>query len=502
MKKLIALVKNDFSLEFNSFFYDEKKKLIKKIVATILLMIFMTCSLETSLIVAFDLFKSRNMQYLILSAIIILEIFIITILSIRKIFNHLYLISDWDKLFIYPIKNGIILLSKFITICYQNLIISIIFFIPLITYCLLDSLKVGLVISLLLISLIIAIIIPIYIILLSLTILWLKTIIKKSQTKYKYNNLFLIYDLLVIILSYFLIHYLNNLTIVMIISSTIIIITLITFYYIGGNIYFTIMKSNTSYFRNKKIENIEPSRYSFKPSNIIVSNVIRDMRLIIRTPALRTNCIINPLVLTVFMVWPICFLGNSLTGIIDDIGLVNIGIYLGIYVWCLCINMPTASTSFSREGSALKFFKIYPIKANKYILSKLYVAMINSIIIFISFSILIGFASNNLKDFIILEVLLLNYLLTINMVNIKFDAKNFTSNWIDIKELFDIQKIMKSILPGNIALLLLGAYALVGNIFFHFKVNTGESYFALGIIILVNIIICVISYKKTLKNIR
>ena len=502
MKKLIALVKNDFSLEFNSFFYDEKKKLIKKIVATILLMIFMTCSLETSLIVAFDLFKSRNMQYLILSAIIILEIFIITILSIRKIFNHLYLISDWDTLFIYPIKNGIVFLSKFITICYQNLVISIIFFIPLITYCLLDSLKVGFIISLLLISLIIAIIIPIYIILLSLTILWLKTIIKKSQTKYKYNNLFLIYDLLVIILSYFLIHYLNNLTIVMIISSTIIIITLITFYYIGGNIYFTIMKSNTSYFRNKKIENIEPSRYSFKPSNIIVSNVIRDMRLIIRTPALRTNCIINPLVLTVFMVWPICFLGNSLTGIIDDIGLVNIGIYLGIYVWCLCINMPTASTSFSREGSALKFFKIYPIKANKYILSKLYVAMINSIIIFISFSILIGFASNNLKDFIILEVLLLNYLLTINMVNIKFDAKNFTSNWIDIKELFDIQKIMKSILPGNIALLLLGAYALVGNIFFHFKVNTGESYFALGIIILVNIIICVISYKKTLKNIR
>ena len=72
MKKLIALVKNDFSLEFNSFFYDEKKKLIKKTVAAILLMIFMTCSLETSLIVAFDYFKSKNMQYLILNMIIIL----------------------------------------------------------------------------------------------------------------------------------------------------------------------------------------------------------------------------------------------------------------------------------------------------------------------------------------------------------------------------------------------------------------------------------------------
>lgn len=502
MKKLIALVKNDFSLEFNSFFYDEKKKLIKKTVAAILLMIFMTCSLETSLIVAFDYFKSKNMQYLILNMIIILEIFIITILSIRKILNHLFLISDWDKLFIYPVKNGIILLSKFITICYQNLIISIIFFIPLITYCLLDSLKVGLVISLLLISLIIAIIIPIYIILISLTLLWLKTIIKKSKTKYKYNNLFLIYDLSVIILSYFLIHYMNNLKIVMIIALAIIIITSITFYYIGGNLYFTIMKSNTTFFKYKKVENIEPSKYSFKPYNIIISNIIRDMNLITRTPVLRANCIITPLVLTVFLVCPMYFLASSLNGIINDIGLVNIGIYLGIYVWCLCINMPTASTSFSREGSALKFFKIYPIKANKYVLSKLYVAMINSIIIFISFSILIGFASNNLKDFIILEVLLLNYLLTINMVNIKFDAKNFTSNWIDIKELFDIQKIMKSILPGNIALLLLGAYALIGNIFFHFRINTRNSYFAIGIIIIINILISVICYKKTLRNIE
>lgn len=287
----------------------------------------------------------------------------------------------------------------------------------------------------------------------------------------------------------------------MTIALAIIIITSITFYYIGGNLYFTVMKSNTTFFKYKKVENIEPSKYSFKPNNIIISNIIRDMNLITRTPVLRANCIITPLVLTVFLVCPICFLGNSLTGIIDDIGLVNVGIYFGIYIWCLCIIMPTASTSFSREGSALKFFKIYPIKANKYVLSKLYVAMINSIMVFISFSILIYFASNNLKNFVVLEILLLCYLLTINMINIKFDAKNFTSNWIDIKELFDIQKIMKAILPGNIALLLLGAYALVGNIFFHFKVNTEESYFALGIIILVNIIICVISYKKTLRNI-
>lgn len=100
------------------------------------------------------------------------------------------------------------------------------------------------------------------------------------------------------------------------------------------------------------------------------------------------------------------------------------------------------------------------------------------------------------------EVLLLCYLLTINMVNIKFDSKNFTSNWIDIKELFDIQKIMKAILPGNIALLLLGVYALVGNIFFHFRINTRNSYFAIGIIIIINILISVICYKKTLRNIE
>lgn len=501
MKQLIALVKNDFSLEFNSFLYDEKKKLLKKTISLTLLIIFMISSMETTLIMSFNLFKANNMQHLILTIIIILEIFLITILSIRKVLNHLYLISDWTQLFIYPVKNGIILLSKLITICRENLLISIIFFIPITTYSILDSLKIHFTISILLISIFTAILVPIYLTLISLTILWLRTILKKSKIKYKNNYLFLIYDLFIIILSYLLIDNFTNVTMTIILSSIIIIVTAATFYYTGGNLYFTIMKSSTSYFKNRKVKDLTNSKYSFHSKNTIISNIIRDLTLISRTPVLRTNYIISPLVLIILLVFPIYILSSSLNETIDDLGLVNVAIFLCVYVWCLCINMPTASTSFSREGSTLKFFKIYPIKIRSYILSKLCVAMINSIIIFISFSIIIYFTSNSLMNFIVLEILLFSNLLTINMINIQFDSKNFTSNWIDLKELFDIQKIMKATLPGNIALLLLGTYALIGNIFFHFKTNNSQSYFALFVIILINLITSAISYKKALKNI-
>ncbi len=62
-------------------------------------------------------------------------------------------------------------------------------------------------------------------------------------------------------------------------------------YFIGGNVYSSIMRSEILSSRSSKKIEKDTSSYEFSVKGVIVSNIIRDIKIIVRTPSLLMKCI-------------------------------------------------------------------------------------------------------------------------------------------------------------------------------------------------------------------
>lgn len=298
MKKLIALVRNNLLIQKNTFCDVEPKKLKKKIFNTIMMGLFVLCSMEFYVIKGIEMIESYGIEtkYIFYSTVF-MEIGLISILSFYRILNSFYLTNSWRDTFIYPVSDGVNLLAKFISVCYQNFAIVIGFLVPLATYGGVMGLKAEYYLKLIAYQLLIAIIPSIYIILSSLTILWIIVVIKKSKIRNRVNKLILIVDIVVDILTG--ISIMNPGRLILGLTS-IVVVSIAGFYFIAGSVYLTIMRSEVFGSRKDKVVEENTDNYKFEKMTIIKSNIIKDLRMLNREKALKTNCLIINFVLSLF----------------------------------------------------------------------------------------------------------------------------------------------------------------------------------------------------------
>lgn len=302
MKKLIALVRNNLLIQKNTFCDVEPKKLKKKIFNTIMMGLFVLCSMEFYVIKGIEMIESYGIEtkYIFYSTVF-MEIGLISILSFYRILNSFYLTNSWRDTFIYPVSDGVNLLAKFISVCYQNFAIVIGFLVPLATYGGVMGLKAEYYLKLIAYQLLIAIIPSIYIILSSLTILWIIVVIKKSKIRNRVNKLILIVDIVVDILTG--ISIMNPGRLILGLTS-IVVVSIAGFYFIAGSVYLTIMRSEVFGSRKDKVVEENTDNYKFEKMPIIKSNIIKDLRILNREKALKTNCLIINFVLSLFFFNP------------------------------------------------------------------------------------------------------------------------------------------------------------------------------------------------------
>ncbi|MDS0527557.1 hypothetical protein NNC19_17845 [Clostridium sp. SHJSY1] len=500
-KKLLALVGINFQTRKNIFLDGERDKVAKKIIGMMFLTFMIIASMIFYVIMALRMIRINNMEEIVIfNSILGIEILVITLMSGFRIITNFYLTSDWREMFIYPIKNGVLLLSKCFIAIYQSFPISVIFMIPLITFGILTNSSIYYFLEILLIQAIAVVIPTIYVALITLTLLWIISLFSTRKSENRNNKLIILTDILVGILTYFMLANISNHSIRLVYAFGIIMLGVFGIYFIGGNVYLTIMKSNIFTSRNDKKIEIDTSEYEFKARSSIKSNIIRDTKLIIRTPILKSSYLyLNIIFNIIFLIFFIIINHKTGSGV-NKSSLAILSIYIGVCVWIFSIPNTTAITSFSREGSGLKLFSIFPMEGNKYILSKVYIGLFSYVLTLITFSFFILITSNELYDFILLELVLISYIICMVMVCIKIDSENYNLQWKDIKELFEFESTIKITKPVNIALLLLGGYMIVGNFVIRFKRDTLVDYLGMIFIIAINVILSTLSLKRIKSN--
>lgn len=85
------------------------------------------------------------------------------------------------------------------------------------------------------------------------------------------------------------------------------------------------------------------------------------------------------------------------------------------------------------------------------------------------------------------------------LAHMKIDSENINLDWSDIKDLFELERVLKLTKPVNIAYITLGPYLLIRA----FIVNTGtNNYLEVFILIAVNILLSIRSLKKIKSNFK
>lgn len=453
MKQLLALVKNNLKVRHNLAFGEKGEESMKKSTGMALLIVFLIASIEFSVINGFDILKVQNKQELIFKVIINLELVFISIYSFKNILNTCYLASDWREMSIYPLKPGIYLISKCILTVLQNFFIESIFMLPLFSYGVLDNRGIGYYAYVIGYNILIAVTPVAYITLILLTILWFSVLITKSKRENRSNKLLVIVDILVVGLSLGMLN--SNVWIKAAAFMGTTIFSLLGSYLIGGNVYFTIMKSELFNKSDTKIIEQDIGKYKFNEKNIVISNILRDIKMILRVPAMRTNCIMSNVVISLIGI-VLMLLASDKISELSRSGLKG-AVLIPLILLLTTANF-TSITSFSREGKSIVQFKVFPMDSNKFLIAKICVGLISNVFTFITSNVFIILICTNFVDFILLEVMLISYIFMMVVVHTKMDSNNIYSGWVDIKELFQLEHFMKIYIPITIITILDYAY--------------------------------------------
>ncbi len=485
MRGLVALVRTNLKIQFSLIFGEEEQK-AKKIFSIIFFVVLCEISIGFSIFKAFNILHLNNKETLIFNLIINTELVIIIGNCFMRIINDFYSASDWKEIMVYPIKPGSLLVSKCISIYFLNILIAIFTLIPLIAYGVLSNANMYYYACIVVYQILIPAMPIGYIALTSLTILWLIAIIKKSRAENRINKFILLIDILVIVLTYILlkpalsnnikvdklifsIFFSENSTFLIstvskqiivnfIISIAIIILVFLGVYLIGGNVYTSIMKSEILSSRSSKKIEKDTSVYEFSIKGIIVSNIIRDIKIIVRTPSLLMKCIGGSVAYSVILLIILLPLRRTVRASFDNATLNS----TFVIIWILlstAVNF-TAITSFSREGRGLTQFKVFPIYNRAFLLSKIYVGLLSNLLNFIVANVFMVIIAANFTDFILLEIITISYILLIVLTQIRMDSNNLHLKWVEIKDLFQIEYILKNFIPLVIITIFIYAYLI------------------------------------------
>ncbi len=524
MKELLPLVKTNLRIKCSIIFGEDKKKITKKILSIVFFLGILIALTEFSIIKIVNFMHLENNDILVFNAIVNLELIALITLTFFKMMNTFFLASDWKDIFIYPIKNGNLLLYKCTVLYIENIIISAIGLVVLFTYGVLTNADTFYYIHVIVYQFIISVLPIIYIALILLTVFWLVGMVKNS--KVNINAGLILIDIIVVLLTYMLIKltlnnhvtfsnllpniffYENNTSLVymlnneimirFLIAISLIILSCFGFYLSLGNLYIEIMKNELFTVKDsKRIEDSE-SIYDFKPRNIIISNIIRDVRIIFRTPVLKSNCIIYNVVFSlIFLMVLISFKDIYLSNIERFDGVKCI--FVSIWILSMTLINATSITSFSREGRSLSQFKVFPIDNRKIVISKICIGILSNIFAFINTNFLIILISNNIYEFILLEIVLIVYIIAISIIQTEIDVNSMELKWIDIKNLFQNGHYLKICKPFFILTTLDIAYGVIMGAIFSISITESLSFmFSIVIIILYSIY----SLKKIKLNMK
>ncbi|PJI09182.1 hypothetical protein CUB90_15450 [Clostridium sp. CT7] len=495
-----------------------EEKRTSRIIDIVSLFIIFIALTEVSLVRIFNVLHLSNNEIMIFNSIINIQLIATTLFMFISIINTFYLASDWKQMMVYPIKSGNLLLSKCVLCYFSSMLISIFALIFLFSYGILANEDIIYYLQLILYEIIITAVPTVYIVLTSLTVLWIISVIKSSESKDKKNKWLIVVDLVVIILTCILFKFtLNNhikvstllfniffsgnqrseIFVKFILALFIIVIGCIGFYLVGGNVYLTIMKSGA--FRSKDSKKIELhlTGYDFKLRNPIVSNIIRDVKLIMRIPVLRTNCIMGNAVISAISVIILILFRKQVVGFANAMGAGGKSFLLVLWLLSFELLNFTAATSFSREGRALNQFKVYPVGNKKILFSKICVGILTNIFTFISTNVLIVLISLGFVQFILFEAVIIVYMIGITIIQIERDINSIELKWIDIKDLFQIGVIFKVVKPYFILTMLPIIYAILFYRLFHIELT---EFLNSVFLILMVCIYSIYSFKKIINN--
>lgn len=495
MSELTALVKTNLKIRRNLNFGSKDENSGKESSDMGLFAALFLGAIEFYVINGFDILKASNKQQLVFKGIIVLELAFIVFYSFKSIINTYFLASDWKEISIYPIKPRILLMSKCELTSIENLLISSIFIIPLFTYGGLVKEPISYYIYVIIGSVLIAVIPVVYMTLISLTIFWIAALIRKTKSENKNNKLILAIDVVVIGLSSGMLNSSVWIKAAAVIGAA--IFAALGLYLIGGNVYFTIMKSEIFSKDDSKVIETDISKYKFHEKSIILSNITKDLKELIRVPVLRLNCITANVIVSLICI-VLIFVARKQLRVFGSNGEGSLMLIPLIQI-ITTMNF-TSITSFSREGNCIVQFKVFPIDNRKFLISKICVGLITNIFAFIASNVYIIVSCNHFIDFILLELIAISYIFMMVISHTKMDSSNIQSEWTNIKEVFQFEHAIKIGIPLIIITIVIYAYLFVTLIF---RPHNGEMlrYITFIYFMIPSVIYSAIDIKKLKHNI-
>lgn len=169
-----------------------------------------------------------------------------------------------------------------------------------------------------------------------------------------------------------------------------IILSLLGFYLfllLGNKLYFKgVTGVSVSSSSKKQISSEELSRKSIR-SSVLKSYVLKEIRILFRTPAYFINCILSNFIWPIFLIIPILTQPKSMSGITEMVGFMQkqrisgmvFVAFFGVMLFVSCSNGISA-TSISREGENVFFNKYIPVSYETQIMAKVITGVIMGVV--------------------------------------------------------------------------------------------------------------------------
>jgi len=175
-----------------------------------------------------------------------------------------------------------------------------------------------------------------------------------------------------------------------------IIVSLLGFYLfllLGNKLYFKgVTGVSVSSSSKKQISSEELSRKSIR-SSVMRSYVMKEIRILFRTPAYFINCILMNFIWPIFLIIPIFTQPNSMSGIGAMVGVmqkqgISGTVFVAFFGVMLFVSSSNgiAATSISREGENVFFNKYIPVSYKTQIMAKVIAGVIMGVVGMLSIS--------------------------------------------------------------------------------------------------------------------
>lgn len=482
-----------------------------RLTSRIILFIIFTLCVELILYKGFIQLKTLNIEGYILHLIYQIEIGIIFIYMVIRVLTSVFLNNQWRQFIVFPMKWTSYILANTVEAVVISIGITLVFIIPKITYGLLSGEGLGYYINTLIYNLTIVTLPCLFILIIGITFVGLMGIIKKVKINIIHYILILFLDLVLAGVIYILVSYrlkggiatilvdffINVEGLIMARNYALVFgvlgLAFLIIYIFGIETYLKILKANIFNTSYKSKANIGNDLSQYKAKGVIYSNVIRDIKIIYRTPALRLNCITINIVFSALFAIATLVLKDYLVLLRGFIGLK--GFLIAMCLLTLMVGNLTLTTPYSREGRFANMLKSFPLNSDSLIWSKIIVSLISNLPVFIAINIFTIIISSTIIEFVVFEILIIVYMVLMAIIYMGMDMKNPNLKWDNIKNLFSIEATFKQMGKYFSITILFVVYILLSKFIGIIKYE----FLTVGVFILIGGLNCIGSIKTILE---